>query len=383
MNVQPFSPHSWIEISKSALEHNISFYRKVIGANKTLAIVIKSNAYGHGMVEIGTLLEQNADVDYMLVAHTQEAVQLREAGITKPILLLNPDRSNTDLIAHYNCETIVTDSDMLQALNDAGKKYTTKVGIHVKVDTGLSRFGFAPQEIVPLLKTMSNYPWLQLKGLYTHFAESNNSDLSFTHEQEKQFYNLIDEIEKVGIAIPFFHTSNSAGITSLEHHSKINFMRLGAGAYGLWPSEQTRTINWKPQEYVHLKPVLSWKTKLIHIKKVAAHTPVGYNRTSYTTKETIIGVLPVGYYDGLDKRLSNKGVVHLNGQSAPITGTISMNATMIDLTHIATARLDDTVTLLGNHPLITAADLAQQTGCFNTRQITVQINPHLPRIIVG
>ena len=379
--IHPSLTHSWIELSATALEHNLAFYRTIIGPHKTLGIVVKSNAYGHGMVEISKLLEHNPNANWLLVAHMLEGIQLRQAVITKPILLLNPARTDLDALAHYDLQTMVTDHDILEKLNDVGHAHNKKINIHLKVDTGLSRFGFAPDEIIPLIHTIKKYPFIHINGIYTHFSESNNSDLTFTHEQAERFNILLDALEKEQIEIPYYHTCNSAGITSLQDHPKINLARLGAGAYGLWPSEQTRTIHWQPELYMHLKPVLTWKTNIVHIKTIPAGTPVGYNRTYRTTKETRVAVLPVGYYDGYDKRLSNKGVVHIKGQSAAIIGTIGMNATMIDITVIPQAHLDDEVILLGNHSLITPADLANQTGCFNPRQITVQINPALSRMI--
>lgn len=380
MTILPPS-HSWVEINANALAYNVALYKRILGHQK-LGVVVKSNAYGHGLILIGTLLDNNRNVDLLMVAHLHEGIALRKAGVAKPILLLNPERLHPAAIIDYDLQTILTDHDMIQKLNAAGANKQKKVGLHIKVDTGLSRFGFAPENVVNICKEIGKYPWLEIKGLYTHFAESNSSNLSFTHEQAEKFYTLIDHLEQEGIHPEFYHTSNSAGITSLTHHPKINLGRLGAGAYGLWPSEQTRTISWMPVEYHHLQPVLSWKTRIVHIKTVPAGTPVGYNRNYITHKETRIAVLPVGYYDGYDKRLSNKGVVHINGQSAPIIGTIGMNAMMVDITVIPSAKLDDEVILVGNHTLISPADLANQTGCFNPRQITVQINPEIPRIIV-
>lgn len=379
--ITPASSHSWVEISASALAYNVALYKKILGHQK-LGVVIKSNAYGHGLLQIGTLLNDNPEVDLLMVAHLQEAITLRNAGIGKPILLLNPERLRLQEIIAYELHTILTDYDMIEKLEQAGNQHKKKVALHIKVDTGLSRFGFHPTEIIALCKKIKAYQWLELTGIYTHFAESNSSDLTFTHEQAQQFYALLDHLEQEGMHATYYHTSNSAGISSLAHHPKINLGRLGAGAYGLWPSEHTRTISWMPLEYQHLKPVLSWKTRIVHIKTVPTGTPVGYNRSYLTNKETRIGILPVGYYDGYDKRLSNKGVVHIKGQSAPIIGTIGMNATMIDLTMIPKAQIDDEVILAGNHTLVTPYDLAQQTGCFNPRQITVQINPEIPRIIV-
>ena len=333
------------------------------------------------MISIAKICEETPAVDWLLVSHVHEAIELREAGITKRILLISPARASLFAAAFYDCDIMVTDQDVLTQLNAIGNELQKKISIHLKVDTGLSRFGFTPQDIMPLIKHIKTMSCITLAGIYTHFSESNNSDLTFTHEQNNTFNNILIALEQEGIMIPFRHHSNTAGITAIEN-DRINLYRLGAGAYGIWPSEQNRHLTHEQQPTLHLLPVLSWKTKIIHIKKIPAGSFVGYNRTYQTTKETTIAILPIGYYDGYDKRLSNRGLVRIKDQNAPIIGTIAMNATTIDISHIPNVQLDETVTLLGPHPQISAADLANQTGCFNTRQITVQIHASVPRIVI-
>ncbi len=374
------APSTWVEISARAINYNIAAFKKIIGTDNSLGIVIKSNAYGHGMVPIAQLCEKNSAVDWLMVSHVSEAVELREAGITKRILLISPTRENLLAAAFYDCDIMVTDYDVLEQLQRIGHELQKKIPIHIKVDTGLSRFGFTPHEIIPLIQFVKNLPMISITGIYTHFAESNNSDLAFTHKQSNIFNELLVDLEQAGITVPFRHHSNTAGISSVAN-DRVNVFRLGAGTYGIWPSEQNRALV-DAASPLHLLPALSWKTKIVHIKTIAAGSFVGYNRTYLANKETRVAVLPVGYYDGYDKRLSNKGVVRVKDQNAPIIGTIAMNATMIDISHIPHVQCDETVTLLGDCPQISAADLAGQTGCFNARQITTQINVSIPRIVV-
>jgi len=375
---------TWLELNARALAHNIERFKAIIPPRAHVAVVVKANAYGHGLEQIGSLLDSNDHVSYLLVATLDEAIRLRKQGVSKSILIVNPVRTDTDIAADYQVDLMVTDTDILDAMNNAARQVNKQLNIHLKVDTGLSRFGYHPDQIPELITLITNeYPHLIIKGLYTHFAESNNSDLSYTQWQQDQFSALIDRLVQAGITIPLIHYANTAATTSLKHHPAINFFRIGAGAYGIWPSESTRSDNWLPEDCPNLKLVACWKTRIVHIKQVPAGTFVGYNRTYRTNREATIGIIPVGYYDGFDKRLSNKGGVHINGQTAPIIGTIGMNATMIDISHIPSVHLDSEVTLMGRHPMVTPYDLAHQTGCFNPRQIFTQINPLIPRVVVA
>lgn len=372
-------PESWIELSSCALIDNIQLYRSIVPKTTKIGLVVKSNAYGHGMIEIARLVESHKMVDYFMVAQLTEALTLRNNGIVTPVMVLNPVRSGLELLFTHDIEPMVTDMDVLDALSVIAQQQKRSITVHIKIDTGLSRFGFHPDQLSEVVARANRLTGIIIGSIYTHFAESNNSDLSFTMQQYERFSQAIARLQPD--TLPMVHMSNTAGITSIDDRLS-SLVRLGAGAYGLWPSEQTRTSNWQPISYQHLKPVLSWKTTIAHCKTVPAGTFVGYNRTYLTTQATRIGIIPVGYYDGLDKRLSNKGVVRIDGQSASIIGTIGMNATMIDITHIPSASCDTLVTLIGNQPCITAADIAQQTGCFNARQITTALNPLINRILV-
>lgn len=374
--------HSWIEIDKTAFESNATLYRSIIGDEKSLAIVLKSNAYGHGLKVMGELAQENSNIQLLMVAYLHEAIALRKNGISKPILILNPVRSDLEDIINYNVSIMLTDLDLLPELNSIARKHATHLHVHVKIDTGLSRFGFPAETIIETLKTIVSYKHIAIEGLYTHFAESNSADLTYTHQQNDLFSSIIDQCLKAGFHIPYFHNSNTAGTTSIAHHPAINLFRLGAGFYGLEPSPAAANTNWLPSTTQRPVALLTWKTRICHIKTISANIPVGYNRTWTTPRATKIGIIPVGYYDGLNKALSNKAVVKIKNHYAPIVGLISMNAAMIDITDIPHAALDGEVILLSPDSQISAQTHALLTGCNNPRQITCGINSEINRIIV-
>ncbi len=371
--------HSWIEINKKAFESNAALYHSIIGTEKSLAIVLKSNAYGHGLAVMGQLAQENNSIQLLMVAYLHEAITLRKNGISKPILILNPVRSNLEDIITYNVSIMLTDLDLLPQLNAIAQKHNTRLHVHVKIDTGLSRFGFPAETIIDTLRAIAKHKHVVIEGLYTHFAESNSADLTYTYHQNDLFSSIIDQCIRAGFDIRYFHSSNTAGTTSITHHLAINLFRLGAGLYGLEPSPATATSNWLPSTSQRPIPLLAWKTRICHIKTVPAGTPVGYNRTWLAQRETKIAIIPVGYYDGLNKALSNKAVVKVKNQYAPIVGLISMNAAMIDITDIPQVNLDDEVILLSPDSQISAQRHAEITGCNNPRQITCGINGELVR----
>jgi alanine racemase len=369
---------TWIEINKQNFEHNIALYKSIIGEQVQLGIVVKANGYGHGLDQIITLAQHNNSISWFFVSHLSEALTIRARGCSNPILIMSSIITGYEQACLHNIDLMADNKELLTAINKAGASCNKKVNVHLKVDTGLSRFGSLFKDFPALFQYAQQLPFIHLRGIYTHFAESNNSDLEFTQQQAMLFEEIV---QKYAHAIELRHMSNTAAISAMSHNC-INLVRLGAGAYGLWPSEATRTVTTTEYPFAQLKPLLTWKTRIIGLKEIPEGSFVGYNRTHFTTRPTTIAVLPVGYYDGYDKRLSNKGMVRIKDRYAPIIGLVGMNNTTIDVSHIRPLNIGDEVLLLGNHPLIHAYDLANQTGCFNTRQMLTQINPLIKRIIV-
>lgn len=374
------SPSSWLEISASAFNHNILQYKKVIGGS-LLAPVIKSNAYGHGMIEIGQLCEQNNNVAWLCVAKLSEALTLRTHHITKPILILSLIDDDPVVAVGKNIEYACSDYELAYELNKVGKRTNSLVHIHLKLDTGLSRFGTYPNAALSLVKNIKNLPFIRINGIWSHCAESHKADQEFTRSQIEQFDSFINVLKTNNIHIPLKHMGNTAATTA-HKLANCNFFRTGLGVYGYWPSESTKIITQNLNANFTLKPIASWKTRILHIKKIPAGHSIGYDRTATTQQDTTIALLPIGYDDGYNPFLANKGIVGIGSSYAPIVGRIAMNIITIDVTHIKDAHKGQEVVLLGNDPQYNALALAHSIQIYNPRYVTTTIHSSIPRIIV-
>lgn len=350
-----------------------------------LGVVVKSNAYGHGIHHVARICEEDDAVSYICTANVTEAIALREQGIQKPILVMYFLNTDPDTIVLYDLDLVIFDYETASLLNRIAQKQSKIVRVHVKIDTGMSRFGFLPHEAFDIIMRISQLPHIKIQGIATHFAQSDKEDQGFTREQLVHFTTLITQLEQKGITIPIKHTANSAAVIGNKdtHH---NLVRVGAGIYGILPKH----ILDRHSDTLQLKQPLTWKTRIIHIKKIPPNTSVSYDRMHTTTRETIIGILPIGYYEGYDRKLSNNGnviicpdgVVRLHNIYAPILGRVCMNMTIIDLTDIPQARVGDEVILMGDYDQVRAHDLAHRIGSFNPREITTRLPEQIPCIVV-
>ena len=374
------APHTWIEINKTALEHNFKCYKHFIG-NQSLGIVVKSNAYGHGIIEVGKICQQSISVDWLITGTLSEALALRAHGITKPILVVYFIDSDPSKLIEHGISTMVADMQTLDELNHVGIAAGKKCAIHIKIDSGMSRFGFLPEDALAIIRKASAMPGIYVEGIYSHLAQAANNDQSFNREQEKTFSAVLDGIEQEGITIAYKHLSNSAGSTALQTKN-TNLVRVGLGAYGWWPSAYIKEIAQNKMPEFDLKPVLTFKTKVFQVRHLEADRFVGYDRTYKTTKPTTIAVLPVGYFDGYDRRLSSKGILLIRGQYAPVIGIIAMTTTIVDITHIPDVQPGDEVIIMGDYEKITPTHLANIVGSFNPREILTRLNPLIPRIAI-
>lgn len=370
---------TWLEISKTAINQNISNYKKIIG-NKTLAPVIKSNAYGHGMLEVAQICQENKEIDWLCVATASEAIELRKNGITKNILVLSYVGQVSPQAIAQNISLIAYDLETVIYLNSVAKDIGKRVNLHIKIDTGLSRLGVTPEEAVSFIKHIQNFEFINIQGIWTHFAESGSDEREYTNLQASKFGNLIKELEKENIKIPFVHSSSSAGILTVNLECD-NFYRPGIGTYGYWPSEYIENITKSNYPDFEFTPCMAWKTQVFHLKNINTGDFVGYNRTFKATRDTKIAIIPVGYYDGYDRRFSNIGCALINDKVCKIAGLICMNAMMIDVTDVQDIKIGDLVTLIGNCPEISVYQMAAATN-MNPRDITSKISLEIPRIIV-
>jgi alanine racemase len=369
---------TWVEISSEAFEHNIRAYYAVTKP-AALAVVIKSNGYGHGLLAMGKLCDSNDLIAVLCTVSVTEALALREARISKPILVLSIIDAPIAQAIQHDIAMVVHDLAFARTLDQAAQRLNKKAKIHFKVDTGLSRLGIAPHLARQYIEEIHQMSGIIIEGIFTHLADSESEDQSFVHYQLQQFSALTEQLRTQGIVIPLQHTacSAAAAVAPLSRHTMV---RIGIGSYGLWPSAENKFMTTAACATFSLKPVLTWKTSIIQVKEIAAGSFVGYDRTHQVTRATRIATLPVGYWDGYDRRLSNKGKVMIHDQIANVVGRIAMNLMMVDVTDID-AQQGDTVTLLGNYPGLTADDIAQICGTINY-EIVTRINPLLPRLVV-
>lgn len=374
---------TWVEIDQQAFENNINCYKQIIGPKTMISLVIKANAYGHGLYEMGLLAEKNPDIHMLSAVSLSEALTLRAHGITKPILVIGIIDEEVSQAIIHDIDMVVSDTQVLDEINTAGALLGKKCNIHVKVDTGLARLGTPLTEAIPFILYAKTLPYINVNGICSHFAESSSQDQSFTKLQYDRFINLLKELEALHIHIPYRHITNSAASTTYDL-SMLNMIRVGAGIYGLSQSQahKERTLLAHP-EY-KLEAVLSWHTSICFVRTLPANTYVGYDRTYTTTRETTIALLPIGYSDGYDKRLSNKSLVYLPHAKAfaPVIGRVAMNMVTIDVTNIPNIAIGTEVVLVGKQQEINATTLADLTESHNTREITLNIHASIPRIII-
>jgi len=374
------NPYLWIEISKSAFAHNLNMYKKVLGS-AALGAVIKSNAYGHGLLEMGPLCQRSADVDWICVATVREALILRKQGVTKPILVVYFIDADPALAIEHDIDLMVCDLETIDALHQVGIAHQKPIKVHLKVDSGMSRFGFLPEQVMPVINHIKNLKGIELRGIYSHLAQAANEDQTVNYNQQQIFNTVLAALEEAKIDIPIKHLTNSAG-TSVMEVKDYNLTRVGLGIYGWWPSQFVKEYTQKKHPWFELKPVLTLKSRIHQIREIGKDCFVGYDRTYKTTRPTKIAVIPMGYYDGYDRRLSSKGITLIHNHYAPVIGIIAMTTIIVDVTDIPQAKVNDEVILMGNYEKITPTQLANVIGSFNAREIITRLNPEIPRIVV-
>jgi alanine racemase len=374
----------WIEIDRSALKNNIQQFRFLIGDSRKMTVVVKSNAYGHGLLEISRLASEFG-ADWLGVNSLEEARAIRGSGIDLPIILLGyvpltdlEEAVENDLRQTvYNMETI----EELAKITSTLKK---NVYLHIKTETGVYRQGIKGEDLLPFVKRIREYPYLRIEGLSMHFANiEDTTDHSYAQRQLEKFMEYVDLLGQNDINIPVKHVACSAAAI-LFPETFFDMVRVGIGIYGLWPSKETYlSCIQEEREPVNIKPVLTWKTRVVQIKDVPDGAFIGYGCTYKTTRPTKLAVLPVGYYDGYDRHLSNASYVLIAGKRAPLRGRVAMNFITVDVTDIPDVRLEDEVVLLGpqDSERISAEQLASLCGTINY-EIVTRINPEIPRLVV-
>jgi len=361
------------DIDLSALLHNFSLIQSYAG-NKPIIAVVKADAYGHGAVPIAQCLVSEG-ASSLGVAHTQEAIALREAGIRVPILVFfDPD---IDAVFSYELTPVVFDYKIAAAISHEAERQGRKVRIHVKVDTGMGRLGLLGDAAAAILD-IARLPALEIEGIMSHFADADLCDPTFAFHQIQQFRELKKTLAANGLTSPLFHIANSAAVMR-RPEAHFDAVRPGLMLYGYSPLEDDKVAT----QSVDLQPVMSVSTRFVSIRTVPENTSISYGRTWTTKRSSIIGVLALGYADGFFRSFSNNGEVLVRGQRVPIVGRVCMDLTMVDLTDVDDVCEDDEVVLIGRQgkEIITAAQWAAHGGTI-PYEILLALGSRARRIIV-
>lgn len=351
----------YAEISLEAIGHNIREVKKRLPEGVKLLGVVKANAYGHGAVPVASYLENQ--VDYFATATIEEAVELRENGISAPILILgyvSPSQYG-DLVEYDITQTIDSYAQAL-ALEKEAARQNRKAKAHLAVDTGMTRIGFQVTEHdADEAAKIADLPHIELEGMFTHFSCADQEDKTYCSMQMEKYDKMTALLVERGVTIPLRHICNSAGIMEFDDH-RFEMVRSGIITYGIYPSEEVK------KERLDLIPALSWKSHVIHVKEVGPGIGVSYGATYVTEKPmTRIATVSAGYADGYPRALSNQGCVLIHGKKAPIIGRICMDQMMVDVTDIPDVQVEDVVTLVGTDgdETITIEEIANPAARFD------------------
>jgi alanine racemase len=368
---QPARP-TWLEIDVDAIAQNVRTVKSIVGPDVRILAVLKADAYGHGAVKVARTALNNG-ASYCGVASVNEAIQLRRAGITAPVLVLGYTPAWQAREALLNDISITLyDRDVARAFSRAAVELHSKARAHVKVDTGMGRLGLLPQEVLEFVQEARSLPELEMEGIFTHFSVADESDLSYTRWQLDRFSTLLDQLRARGITFPLIHAANSAALLRLPV-SRFNMVRLGLLMYGLAPSA---AVALPPG----VRRALTWKTTIAQVKNLPPGSFVSYGNSYQTRERETIAVIPVGYADGFRRAPQDWGEVLVGGKRAHIVGRVCMDQTMIDVSHIPDVRVGDQVVLVGTQDseTITVEDVAERLGTINYEVISV-IMARVPR----
>ncbi len=374
---------NWVEVDARALRGNVAEFRRRLGAGPLLGAVVKSNAYGHGLIETAAVVRA-AGADWLCVNNLDEAVRLREAGHDAPVLVMGyiPLADLGEVVAR-DLRPVVYNLATVEELERSAASQKRRVRVHLKAETGTNRQGVLEADVPAFVRRIRASEWLELEGLTTHFANiEDTTDHSFAEEQIAAFHRIERLVAEAGRPAPIRHSACSAA-TLLFNRTHLDLARIGISLYGLWPSRETYVScleRGKPS--LDLTPVLTWKTRIAQVKDVPEGGYVGYGCAWRATRRTRIAVLPFGYYEGYDRRLSGVAHVLVHGKRAPVRGRVCMNMCMVDVTDIPDAAVEDEVVLLGRQgpERISAEQVASWCGTISY-EVVSRIHPSLPRVV--
>ena len=376
----------WAEIDLKAIAHNVSDLRRVTKPDARLMAVVKANGYGHGAVEVSRCALKNG-ASMLGVARIEEGIQLRKAGIQAPILVFGytlPQLAG-DLLQYDLTQSIAT-SAAARELSQAASSLAKPLKIHLKVDTGMGRLGLLPAhdpaggaekinpDTVAEALAIAALDGLELEGVFTHFAAADSADKAYADFQLGLFLHFLKSLQKAGLNLALKHTANSGALIDMPQ-SHLDLVRPGISIYGLYPSDEV------DRQRVSLQPAMTLKTQIIQLKKVPAGFKVSYGMTYTTPRPTTIATIPLGYADGLNRRLSSRGQMLVGGQRVPIIGRVCMDLTMLDVGSIKNVQMGDEVVVFGRqgNETLTVDEMAATLDTINY-EIVTGISVRVPRI---
>ena len=368
------SLRTWVEINLDALGCNFDAVREALPENTKILAVVKANAYGHGAIGVAKFLEDKAD--YLAVAATDEALEIRKNGVNCPILILGHiPYGDYDNIVKYKITPTISDFYEAELLSNAAVKAGVTAPLHIAVDTGMNRIGFkCDQASVEEIKKIKTLPNIEIEGVFSHLAAADMLDKAYTKMQAEKFDGFVNALSEEGVNAPIKHLYNSAGIADLE--KKYDMVRQGIILYGLRPSDEVEFNN-----IVVPQPVMSMKTRVVQVKTLPAGECISYGCTYTTEKETRVATLCAGYADGVTRVLSNNGEVLIRGKRAKIIGRVCMDQFMVDVTDIPDVEAGDTATIFGTDgkETISVDEIAKKANTINY-EIICNINSRVTRV---
>lgn len=364
---------SWAEIDLDAIAYNVQAIRRQVGPEVEIMPAVKGNAYGHGAVPVSKAALQ-AGATRLAVHRAIEGAELRRGGIDAPVLVMGytpPD--GAPFVAQHDLTASLMTFEFAQALSAAAGGMGKTLPVHIKVDTGMCRYGLMPDEVLAFARALQTLPNLKIEGIFTHFSTADSLDLTFTRRQLAVFKEVVNTLHAAGIDIPLPHAANSATLMRLPD-AYFKAVRPGIAFYGMNPSDE-----WEPPFEIH--PALALKSRVCRVRKLPVGAGVSYGRTFVTQRETIAALVSVGYGDGFHRILSNKAQVLVHGQRAPLIGRVCMDQFVVDVTDIPGVQLEDEVVLVGQqeNEHISADEVARLAGTINY-EVTTGLLPRVVRL---
>lgn len=364
---------TWAEIDLDALAFNVRAFKRHVGEGVQVFAVVKANAYGHGAAPIARQALQ-AGATRLAVHRAIEGIELRQVGITAPILIMGytpPD--GAERVARWGLVPSLITMEFARALSARASANGVTIPVHVKVDTGMSRYGLMPPEVLDFLRGIEDLPGVTVEGIFTHFATADWSDETHVRRQLAVFNDVVSTARQAGFQIPIIHAANSAA-TMRWREAHFNAVRPGIAMYGMHPSSE-----WPP--VFEIRPVLALKSTVCRLRQLPPGAGISYGRTFITQNPTLAALVPVGYGDGYHRILSNRGSVLIRGSRAPILGRVCMDQFVVDATHIPGVQQDDEVVLVGaqGQEHIWAEEVAALAGTINY-EVTTSLLGRVARV---